>query len=314
MREDSFWKNLIGSFKPDFYKEAAFRPISRAVKYLFLLALIASVVIGTFTAFNFRSKALNYLEDNREKMRSYAKEVVVPISIKKGRVEADIEQPHIKILKESDSKRLVFVIDTTGQTTALGDKEEGLLITEDTLIVQSIDKGTTDIKKYDLSQIDDLSISPPEKEDEYLIASSGKRTYQVTDQQLKNWIRLLFRIGWPVLLVFGYLFTLAGKFIQAVVFSLFLTGLNRASKDRKLSYSNIFNISSFALTAPTALAVVNTTGGLNLAYFNILYLVVYIIYLTLGFSRAKGGPATKHRRTGPPAGQVGPPDLKTEVE
>ena len=282
----SFWKRTIKSFRSSHYKELSFRPASEAVKYLFLLILITSVIIGTYNIFNFKVKSLNFLRDNKAQIHKIAREVIVPLSIKKGKVTTTVMQPYVKTIKEYDSKRAVVIIDTTGKITSLDKEEEGLLITKDTLIIQTIKRGAIDIKKYDLSQIEDLSIKPSTKEDEYLIAFVGKRTYHVTHDLLKKWVGILFRAGWPILLVFGYIFTLAAKFIQILIFSVFLLVLNLTSI-KKLNYPNIFNIGVYAMTPPTILAILHTVSGIHLRHFNIIYVVVYIIYLALGYAHAK---------------------------
>ena len=284
----SFWRRIIKSFKPSHYKELSFRPASEAVKYLFLLVLIASVIISTYIVFNLRTKSLEFLNSNKEKLYEVIKKIVVPLKIKDGKVSADVKQPYKERLSELGPKGFTLVIDTTSSITSLEEGEDGILVTEDALIVQSETKGTTDIKRYSLSQIKDFSIRPSNKTDEYFIISSGGHTYYVTFDLLKNWVNIIFKIGWPVLIVFSYIFTLFAKFIQVLIFSLFVVILNLSSVKR-LKYSNIFNIGVYAMTPPTTLAIINITGGINFKYFNIVYIAVYLIYLALGFAYAKEG-------------------------
>ncbi len=284
----SFWMRIIKSFKSSHYKELSFRPASEAVKYVFLLVLITTIIISTYIIFNFRTKSLEFLNSNKEKLHEVIKRIVVPLEIKDGKVSADVKQPYKERLSELGPKGFTFVVDTTGSITSLEEGEDGILITEDALIVQSESKGTTDIKRYNLSQIRDFSIKPSDKTDEYFIVSSGGHTYYVTFDLLKNWVNIIFKIGWPVLIVFSYIFTLFAKFIQVLIFSLFVVILNLSSVKR-LKYSNIFNIGVYAMTPPTTLAIINITGGINFKYFNIVYIAVYLIYLALGFAYAKEG-------------------------
>ena len=286
MNKDSFWRKIIKSFRPSYYKELSFSPASEAIRYLFLLVLITSVIIGTYNIFNFKVKTLNFLRDNEAQIHKIAREAIVPLSIKKGKVTTTVRQPYVKTIKEYDSKEVVVIIDTTGKITSLDKEEEGLLITEDTLIIQTIMRDAVDIKKYNLSRIEDLSIKPSTKEGEYLIAFVGKRTYHITHDLLKKWVGILFRAGWPILLVFGYIFTLAAKFIQILIFSVFLLILNLTSI-KKLNYPNIFNIGAYAMTPPTILAILHAVSGIHLRYFNIIYIVIYIIYLALGYAHTK---------------------------
>jgi len=288
MRRDSFWLNLLNSFKPSFYEEAAFKQVANSIKYVFLLVLITTIIISTYIVFNLRTKSLEFLNSNKEKLYEVIKKIVVPLKIKDGKVSADVKQPYKERLSELGPKGFTLVIDTTGSITSLEEGEDGILITEDTLIVQSETKGTTDIKRYSLSQIKDFSIKPSDKTDEYFIVSSGGHTYYVTFDLLKTWVNIIFKIGWPLLIVFSYIFTLFAKFIQVLIFSLFVVILNLSSVKR-LKYSNIFNIGIYAITPPTSLALINTAGGINFKYFNIVYIAVYLIYLALGFAYAKEG-------------------------
>ena len=124
----SFWMRIIKSFKPSHYKELSFRPASEAVKYLFLLVLITSVIISTYMVFNFRTKSLEFLNSNKEKLDEVVKKIVVPLEIKDGKVSADVKQPYKERLSEIGPKGFTFVIDTTGRITSLEEEEDGILL------------------------------------------------------------------------------------------------------------------------------------------------------------------------------------------
>ena len=282
----SFWKRIIKSFEPNFYKEAAFWPIREAVKYLFLLVLIVSLVLSVYYVSTLRNAAIEFLDKNKEDLPKLIQDVVVPITIEDGEVFAEVEQLYIKTFGDEDPSKFVFIIDTTGQITSLEDYEAGLLLTKNSVVVQNQNQGTTEIKKYDLSKVKNFSIRPTEADDEYLILSNNDKDFHVTYGLLIRWIKKLSLVAWPVLIVFLYVFGVFGKFVQVFIFSLFLLILN-ATFSKRLNYPNLFNISVFAITIPTALAVLHIISGFNFKYFSWIYILVYISYLSVGFIFAK---------------------------
>ena len=292
-----FWKKVLGSFSPSFYKKAVYEAGGGAVKYLFLFVLFVSLVLSTYFIFSWRIGTLKFLKEEKGNLQNILKEWTVPITIKDGKVSAEVEQPYVKEFgpygqafarPEGKAPEFVLVIDTKGDIVSLEGYRQGILLTENSLILQTQRQAETEIKKYDLSKIKSFSIKPGEGEDEYFVLSGGNREFQVTHESLKRWLRRLFLVGWPILFLSLYVFGLFSKFIQILGGSLYVLILNAAGP-KKLKYANIFNLGVFAITVPTGIAVVYTLSGFRFAGFGFFYLLIYLLFITLGFVQAKKG-------------------------
>ncbi len=288
-----FWEKVFGSFSPRFYKKAVYGACGGAVKYLFLLVLLVSLVLSTYFIFSWRIGTLKFLKEEKGNLQNILKEWTVPITIKDGKVSADVEQPYIKEFgPEGKPPDFVFIIDTKGGVTSLEGYRQGILLTENSLILQTQEQTETEseknIKKWDLSKIKSFSIKPGEGEDEYFVLSGENREFQVTYESLKRWLRRLFLIGWPILFLFLYIAGLFSKFAQILIGSLYVLILNAASP-KKLKYANIFNLGVFAITVPTGIAVIYTLSGFHFKSFGLFYVLTYLLFITLGFVQAKRG-------------------------
>jgi len=290
-----FWKKVLGSFSPRFYKKAVYGAGGDPVKYLFLLVLLVSLVLSTYFIFSWRIGTLKFLKEEKGNLQKILKEWTVPITIKDGKVSAEVEQPHIKEFgPEGKAPAFVFIIDTKGEIVSLEGYRQGILLTENSLLLQTQQQTETeskkDIQEWDLSKIKSFSIKPGGVEDEYFVLSAGNREFHVTHEALGRWLKRLFLIGWPILFLVLYVAGLFSKFFQVLIGSLYVLILNAASP-KKLKYANIFNLGVFAITVPTGIAVIYTLSGFYFKSFGLFYVLIYLLFITLGFVQAKKGRA-----------------------
>lgn len=284
----SFFNNLIKSFSPDFYKKAAYFKSKKAVAYIFLLVLAVSLMLSTRATLVLKGTTINFLKENREELLRETHESVFPITIKEGKVSAEVEQPYIKEFGPEGKSKFTVIVDTKDETAPLRLQEYGnaFLLTENKLFIQNDNNGATETKSHDLSRIKNLALRPTEASEDYFIISNNGRDYHITNAFLIEWINRLSLILWPLLVIFLYIFESVAKFSQIFIFSLYLLILNTVNP-KKINYAAIFNICAFAITVPTAAAVVHGLIGFNLRFFNIFYVFLYLFYLTLGFNRTK---------------------------
>ncbi len=80
------------------------------------------------------------------------------ITIRNGEVETDVEQPYFIQNPWEPDARPLFIIDTTGTYTELGDNAEGGLLTKDKVYVRQ-NPNLNEVRMYDLSTVQDFTLN-----------------------------------------------------------------------------------------------------------------------------------------------------------
>jgi len=234
-----------------FYKEVAFQKVSKSIGYFFLFIFLITLILS-----------MKYSTALIQGMGEVSKELgdrLPEIRIEDGAVSTDAQEPFI--IEEKD---FIFIIDTTGKKTTIDPSyKQGMLLTKNKLIHKQSEIET---RAYNLSKI---------------------KSFTVNKEAMERWRKTFSRFALPILLVSLFPYFAVVKLIQILLFSLMALVMNTATK-ANLKYENLFNISLFALTPPVLLATIFNLAGLKIPLFGLLYIVVYIVFLTGGVRSCKG--------------------------
>lgn len=163
----------------------------------------------------------------------------------------------------SSSTNEAFIIDTTGQVTesALKDVGVGMLITKDKVYIKRSEIETrsfslTELKGITLTKADILDFLPK-----------------------LSWIVFIF-------IVFGFIFVLSWKLLNAVILALLGLAANSILKS-KLKFNNLLNISIYALTLPMLIQLAINLYGYPLPNFWLIYWGISLLYVVLAVKNCR---------------------------
>ncbi|HRU42411.1 MAG TPA: DUF1189 domain-containing protein [Candidatus Diapherotrites archaeon] len=228
-----------------FYRSIRDNRFSRSFVYLLLLFLIVYFINGTKTFVVTR-----ILMDN---LAVQLDENVPEFRLENGEFSFEGDMPYYI----SGSTNEVFIIDTTGQVTesALKDAETGILITRNKLFVK---RNEIETREFSLNELKGITLTKSD----------------VLEFMPKlSWIVLIF-------IVFGFIFALGWKLLNAVILALMGIVANAVLKGR-LKYNNLLNISIYALTLPMLVQLAVNLYGYPIPRFGLIYWVISILYLDL---------------------------------
>jgi hypothetical protein len=234
-----------------FYKVAVSQPISKSLKYIFLILLIAAILmsIGNIIRIN------KFIDEGKD----WALKNVPEIRIVNGQTQVDVPQPYT-VWKDEN---FVFIIDTTGQYTSIDTAfKAGALLTQSKLIIKESEFQT---RQYELNQFPNFTVNK---------------------ETITRWSKIGQTIIWIILPIGTYFYLLIAKWLQIVLFSLFTLSMNNTMKTN-LKYPQLLKIGIYALTAPIILDVIYSLVGRPNSIFIWLYIAVYIIYLTMAVKQLK---------------------------
>jgi len=163
----------------------------------------------------------------------------------------------------SSSANEVFVIDTTGQVTesVLEDVNFGVYISKDMIYMKNNEIET---RQFNMSELKGITI---EKSD--MIEFLPKL----------RWITVIF-------IVFGFIFVLGWKLLNALILALLGLVANAVLKSR-LKYNNLLNISIYALTLPMLIQLAVNLYGYPLPKFGYIYWAISILYVAFAIKSCK---------------------------
>jgi len=234
-----------------FYRSIKDNKFSRSFVYLLLLFLIIYFINGTRIFI-----ATSIVMDDLAVSLSYD---VPEFKLENGEFSFEGEMPYYI----SSSTDEAFVIDTTGQVTksVLKDVASGMLITKDKLYVKRSDIETREIS---LTELKDITLTKSDV------------------------IEFLPKLSWIVLIfiVFGFIFILGWKLINAVILALLGLIANPFFHSR-LKFNNMMNISIYALTLPMLIQVAVSLYGYPIPRFGLIYWGTSILYLVLAIKSCR---------------------------
>lgn len=286
IKEKNFFKKIWTSIK-DFegYEEFAAGKVSKAIKYIILLTLIFTAIIGIAYTCKFYFAV--------ESIKNYIKDNVENVTLKDGKLEV-IADGSIIIVDENNIIPIIIV-----DTSKDANKEEYLekLKAYDTGILLLSDKIIFESKLLNFKEAQNnsgLSVYNEMNENSLLYTS-------LIDFDIDGKDELLDLIGGQSLLygtsvffvtIFIYLFIvyITSNLIDAIVLGTLGYLFARIMKLR-LRYKATFNIGIYALTLPILLnliyIIVNMFTGFTINYFQWMYTTISYIYVVVAILMIK---------------------------
>lgn len=281
---------ILNSFKPNFYREIAFLPFTKSLKYLLFLILVIALILSVKFVFDLNTVANLFYKNSQEYLPDILSQIP-EIKIEAGQVSSPVKQPYI--FKKDDFS---FILDTTGKINSLDSTKEGILLTKNKLSVKTAKDGgaETEINEYDLEKmrLHRLILKPGDMQKEELINLTwGDKEFSITPDWIKNFTFKITLFLFPVILLFNFLYFFVAKLFQVVFFSLASLVIN-ATNGAKLKYSNLLNIGTYAITVPTLLSVVllmftGITNRAVMVFWPLAYIVIYIVFLSVAIMQCK---------------------------
>lgn len=282
-----YWLSLLKSFNPNFYRNIIDQSFGRSVVYIMLLSFVISFLLAAKfkIGYNtFASESRVWIEKNFDNIWPKG---MGEIKIENGQMSLDVQQPYIH--KWND---FVLILDTTGAIKSLDEYKHGILIVKDKLIVKRQKSGyETRIQEYDLSRLGAVAIRPGDTNKGIIAEIKTKnKLFTVSMKFIKFWMKLIGNFAFLVMLLIFFSSYLSAKIIQALLFALFSMLPNKII-GANLNYAKLLNISLYALTPATILAVIIMLAGIKLHLFWFTYSFVYMIYIILGIKNIKNSSA-----------------------
>jgi hypothetical protein len=234
-----------------FYRSIKDNRFSKSFVYLLLLFLIIYFINGTRIFVG--TRVLIY------DMAVHLNENVPEFRLENGEFTFEGDMPYYF----SSTTNEFFAVDTTGQVTesALKDVETGILITRDKVFVK---RSKLETREFSLAELEGFKFTKSD-----VLESIPKL----------SWIVLIF-------IVFGFIFALGWKLLNAVILSLLGIAVNAVLKGG-LKFNNLLNISIYVLTLPMLVQLAVNLYGYPIPGFGYIYWAISILYLDLAIKSCK---------------------------
>lgn len=271
----TFWKSLI---KPDYYKDITTAKFSFSLKYLYLLLVFSSLLLGAKGAIGVaRSipKIPGFIENTKTVLSQiYPKELV--LTVKDKNISTNVKEPYfISVPKEmgipeSQAKYLV-AIDTSADIADFDKYRSLFLLSKEFVAMKDNDTG------YRVQALDEILKDVPDgaaikKSDFDALAARLNPYYRYIYPAAYAFIVLLLTL-WPLLVaVLG----LSGRLIMLVFYSLLLFIFAKIL-GRKLTYKNIYQMSMHGLTVSVLISTFLVLINYNLPYISLLAFLIWMI-------------------------------------
>mgnify|MGYP001607289099 CR=1 FL=1 len=274
---------IFKSWNIDNYKDIARQPVFKSLGFLLIFIMIFSAFISLKLTFNAKAGFSWANSLVNQKLESALSELPA-IEIKNGILVLPIE-PYTK--KWEDDFALIIEPKTEDGVSILQNYNNCLLLTRKSFILKTTDaaQGTSKIQITKLEKFGYLKIRPIQSGLKISLANS--KDFVLTPASVAKLLRMIQFFVWPVIflgLFFWYSFT---KLLQVCIFSLFSSIFNVILK-AQLSYKALLNIGAYAIVPPTCLAAAKEIFSLKMAYFGVVYIIIYLTYLYLIIKSNKG--------------------------
>lgn len=247
----SFFQAVFRScFDLEFFKSIKDQKIISSLGYLALFNLFVAIILST--AINF------YLHGILSKAQAMIDQDFPTITVKKGIVSCAAKQPYVV-----EAEGTCFILDTTLTSAPIQNTQGKAFVLIGKNFAAFRDEGQIETKIYDLSGIDDLTL---------------------TKELAKKIVTILYWIIAPLIMFFVALGLFLLRLLQILFFSLLGLIFNKALK-ANLNYQNIFNLCTFAITGPILISLIVDLSGLQEKLPSILYF--YLVYAVILFLAIK---------------------------
>ncbi len=280
--EKSFWKKVINSFDPEFFKEIVHQPLRQSFKYLLFLLLILTPILS----FRYTIDTITIMKDWAKKFSIFCEEELkdVPeITIEKGRLISP------KKLFSKEWKEFIFIIDPKGEVGYYLDliknhKKSGVIILENKIII-SLEEHEVTVRDFEKISYLNLKFDEEEREKLFVLTLNGE-VFRITPKGLNYWLDLAPFILFPLSLILIFLALWIVKLIHVFIFSLFSLMINGVGKVG-LNYKSLLNIGIFALTPPLIFKTFVKLTNIFIPHFTLVYLILYAIFLISGILKCR---------------------------
>ncbi|KMJ60147.1 hypothetical protein AB685_04760 [Bacillus sp. LL01] len=251
--------NIFSQFVKSLYSPKAmasfrFQGIGKTILYVFLLVLITSIPLFV----TFGTSAVNLVKSTDEFLQNETPDFY----IQNGEFFADIEDPFIS---EEGGFTIILDPDNELSLNEISSYEEVIAIQSKEIIFKGA--GTTDF-----------------------VPLSDFQGTEVTKDDLISFMDSVgtsFPIIITILLLLGYLFFTATKFIQITILALFGLFLKNTLKRNKLQYRHTWILSAYAVTLPTLIFAILQASRITLPLSTLLSFGVSLFMLYLIIKEVK---------------------------
>ncbi len=263
-------KEIKDSFNLQKYQFLKDKRLSKSISFLLFFTFLISFLFA-FKSTLFVNRELPNLAYKAKQILEKNLTDIPLIEIKNG-ITVKPEQRYQKTWKE-----FAFIIapNESDPYKILEESESLLGLTRENLIIKSKKREVeSEIKVYDLKNIEELFITPIEKG---IRISSGEFKFDLTPDFINRLMKRLAVLSFPVLLVLFLTALFFSKLIHLLSFSLFSLIFNNRIK-ANLRYKQLLNIGIYALIPPTILSVtlqlLNLNTPLNWALHSTIYITL----------------------------------------
>lgn len=286
----NFFRKLINSFNPNFYKEIVFQSVGNSLKYWLVLFLLLAIL---FSGYLFTFGLLKSLQklDLSTFFSKISQEILDELKIENGQIVV----PSTFYKKEFDKLNKgkgVLIIDPKG---ALNEKfleayEFGFILSGNKLIGKQ-EKYKTEI--YDLSEIYKqfslihLNLSPEDKTKAFSFTINSYN-FSPSYKDLQRWIKIISFSLCPLFFLFFFFAFWIEALFKLFLFSLFSLIVNFISK-AKLRYVHLLNIGIFAFVPPLILrSLLSFFIPINkISFSGWIFSLIYLGFIFLGILKVR---------------------------
>lgn len=261
---ESFIKRVYHSIIDfDSYSKFSEEPLSKAIKYLFILVLVYSLIIGVVYSIKFGnevSKGIDYLNENIEH-----------IEFQEGMLTYNDDES----VSYEDGLVPFILVDTSEEPDIEEYKEKaklydyGIIVLKDKIMVTS-----SSIEEFESFEYTELGIENMEKE-EILGLFNNAKVFATIGIAI---FILEFMQYFLYTLMFAIILAVMAKFIGLIL-------------RIKISFKSGYIMGIYALTLPTVLellyVILNMTTGLVIQYFSWMYTTISYIYVCVAILMIK---------------------------
>lgn len=222
-----------------FYKDIFSQSFGKTLRYLLLLAVLVTLVLGIRYGIGlnkFSQKTLKWIEDNAPY-----------IEITEGVVKAGCEQPFLV-----EGEGFVMIIDTTGETEKIDSKyKAGILLTKNKLIVKHDEIRT---QEFDLSKI---------------------KSFRLDKTTFSKWRKFFVFVLIPFMIIIQFFYFFIAKIIQGLITGLVVVIFKPGLKYSNILNLCIYAMTPVTMLA----LIVTLLSARPIPLFWIIYIGMYIAFV-----------------------------------
>jgi hypothetical protein len=237
-----------------FFSQSFYRDVDlhwKGTGFAYLLLLLAICWIPTFIQFHL--SVADYVENKAPALIAQ----IPPIRIIKGETSVDVAQPH-KII-DPDSRMVLALIDTTGNTVSLEGTEARVLLTRTEVIYRKSDVET---RSFRLEKIENFFLD---------------------QQKMQGWLTVFRKYVAVVSYPFAVIGSFAYRIVQLLIYASIGILFARWCKTGR-PYLTLLRLSVMAVTPVIIVSTVFGIAGVKLPFQGLLYFLAAMAYLYYGIN------------------------------